>query len=398
MKAKNLENNMTDDQTTEKAAGHQVMIIAGEISGDMHAAALIRAIRASKPDTAFFGIGGDLMRSEGVEIFYDVKDMAVMGFTEVMKRFGFFRRVFHHMLSLAETRKPDAVILVDYPGFNLRFAEKVHKMGIKTIYYICPQVWAWNRGRIPKMARIVDRLISIFPFEAKHFEKTGLKVDFVGHPLVDEIKPFLSGPTPELPWNDGKPRVAILPGSRRHEIERILPVMMETVILVEKKYPNSGFIIAAPSQEIAGFIKERVARFPVKPDRLEIVGSNTRQVLRQATAAMVASGTATVETALIQCPMVIIYKMSALTYLFARMLVRVKSIGMVNIIADRQLCPEFIQHKAVPANIARAMISLLGDTPDRGFQLKNLEKVSEALGPGGAADRAAEIVIEELSS
>jgi len=373
------------------------MIIAGEISGDMHAAALIRAIKARQPETAFFGIGGDLMRGEGVEIFYDVKDMAVMGFTEVLKRFCFFKHVFHHMVETAEKRRPDAVILVDYPGFNLRFAEKVHKMGIKTVYYICPQVWAWNRGRIPKMARIVDRLISIFPFEAKHFEKTNLKVDFAGHPLVDEIKPFLSGATPELPWNNGKPRVAILPGSRRNEIERILPVMMKTVMLLEKKYPNSGFIIAAPSEEIAAFIGKKTGKLKAKPDRLEIVGNNTRHVLRQATAAMVASGTATVETALMQCPMVIIYKVSALTYFFARLLIKVKSIGMVNIIAGRPVCPEFIQRKATPANIAKAMISLLADTPDRGYQIKQLEKISEALGPGGAADRAAEIVIEELS-
>jgi lipid-A-disaccharide synthase len=386
---------MIENETNDKVPS--LMIIAGEISGDMHASMLVRAIKERKPETVVYGIGGELMRAEGVETFYDVKDMAVMGFSEVIRRFFFFRRVFNHMLKVANERKPDAVILVDYPGFNLRFAEKVHTMGIKTIYYICPQVWAWNQARIPKMSQIVDRLISIFPFEAEYFDGTKLKVDYVGHPLVDEVIPYLTGDTPELPWQNGKPRVAILPGSRKHEVERILPVMWKTAIEVEKKYPNSGFIIASPSEEITKFIRNKLSTLPAGPDRCEIVTDNTRHVLRQATAAMVASGTATIETALMQCPMVIVYVVSRLTYFFAKRLIKVKNIGMVNIVAGTRLCQEFIQDKAKPTDIAKAMNSLLVDTPDRGFMVMKLKEVSDMLGEGGAVERAADIVVDEIS-
>ncbi|OGV68359.1 MAG: lipid-A-disaccharide synthase [Lentisphaerae bacterium RIFOXYA12_FULL_48_11] len=373
------------------------MIIAGEISGDMRAAELVHAVRERSPGTVFFGIGGQFMREEGVETFYDVKDMAVMGFIEVFKRFFFFRRVFNEMLAVAKERKPDAVILVDYPGFNLRFAAKVHEMGIKTIYYICPQVWAWNQERIPHMAKIVDRLISIFPFEAEYFEGTELKVDYVGHPLVDEIRPYLSGDTPEMPWQSGKPRVAILPGSRRNEIDRILPVMWKASVEIEKKHPNAGFIIAAASDEIGDYISNKIQLLPKGPDRCEIVVNNTRHVLRQAMAAMVASGTATIETALMQCPMVIIYVVSPLTYFFAKRLIKVKNIGMVNIVAGKRLCPELIQHQAKPTDIAKAMNNLVTDTPDRGFMIMKLKDVSDALGEGGASGHAADIIVDEIS-
>jgi len=389
---------MNTENNNDSVKSPSLMIIAGEISGDMRASELVRAIRERRPDTTFFGIGGELMRAEGVETFHDVKDMAVMGFVEVFKRFFFFRRVFNEMLAMAKERKPDAVILVDYPGFNLRFAAKVHEMGIKTIYYICPQVWAWNQDRIPKMAEIVNRLISIFPFEAEYFEGTGLKVDYVGHPLVDEILPYLSGDTPELPWQGGKPRVAILPGSRKNEIDRILPVMWKAAVEIEKQHPNAGFIIAAPSDQIADYINSKISSLPKGPDRYEIVANNTRHILRQAMAAMVASGTATIETAMMQCPMVIVYVVSPLTYFFAKRLIKVKNIGMVNIVAGKRLCPELIQHQAKPADIAKAMENLVTDTPDRGYMIMKLKDVSEALGEGGAAGHAADIIVDEISS
>ena len=372
------------------------MIIAGEISGDIHAGDLVAAIKESLPNAVFFGIGGDRMKEAGVELFYEVKDMAVMGITEIILRFGFFRRVFKHMLQIAEERKPDAVILVDYPGFNLRFAEKVHKMGIKTIYYICPQVWAWNRARIPKIAASVDRLISIFQFEKEHFEGTGLKVDFVGHPLVDEAKIALHGETPELPWNDGKPRVAILPGSRHQEIDRILPVLWKTALLIENKHAKAGFIIATPSEEISSYIREKLSKLPDGPSSFEIVAGVTKHVLRQATAAMVASGTATVETALMECPMVIVYKVAPITAFIGKRLIKIPYIGMVNIMAGKRICPELLQEKAQPAAIAAAMDPLVLDTPERGYMITQLGKVSATLGEGGAIGRAAAVVIDEL--
>ena len=223
-----------------------VLLIAGEVSGDMHAAGLVRAIKRRNPDVEFFGIGGDELRAAGMEIVVDARDMAVMGLAEVIKRYGFFKRVFTDMIELARARNPDAVVLVDYPGFNLRFAEQARELGIKVVYYICPQVWAWHRSRIRKMARIVNRLIVIFPFEPDVFKGTGLKVDFVGHPLVEVAEKALAEPLKDLPWN-GEPKIALLPGSRRQEVERILPSMVSAAALLEKMNPAAGFIIASPS-------------------------------------------------------------------------------------------------------------------------------------------------------
>ncbi|MEI6564180.1 MAG: lipid-A-disaccharide synthase, partial [bacterium] len=242
-------------------APRTILIVAGEISGDMHAAGLVRALRETDPTLTFFGIGGPLMREAGVETLYDVKDMAVMGIVEVFKRILFFRRVFRHMEQVARERKPDAVILVDYPGFNLRFAASAHAMGLKTIYYICPQVWAWKRGRIPKMVAVLDRLMAIFPFEPKVFEGTGLKVDFVGHPLIDEIRETLQKPLTPLSWA-GEPHIGILPGSRHHEIDRILPPMLAAAYLIEKQFPSASFIIPAPLKEIEDHVRRLSASLP----------------------------------------------------------------------------------------------------------------------------------------
>ena len=300
------------------------------------------------------------------------------------------------MLDLARTRKPDAVVLVDYPGFNLRFAAKAHGMGLKVVYYVCPQVWAWHRSRIPKMARIVNRLIVIFPFEPDVFRNTGLKVDFVGHPLVDVTRAALSEPARSLPWT-GEPRIALLPGSRRQEIERILPVLLSAAALIEKRKPGTSFILASPSQEIADRARAILSAQADKPAHCEIVVGETRQVLRQARAAMVASGTATIETALMGCPLIVVYKTSPVTYFFGRLLVKVPHIGMVNVVAGRELCPELIQDAATPEALAAALIPLVDDTPERKAMLAGLEQVRDALGQGGAAERAGDVLLKELS-
>ena len=373
-----------------------VLLIAGEVSGDMHAAGLVRAVRKKNPDVHFFGIGGDELRAAGMEIKVDARDMAVMGLAEVVRHYGFFNRVFASMLDLARTRKPDAVVLVDYPGFNLRFAAKAHGMGLKVVYYVCPQVWAWHRSRIPKMARIVNRLIVIFPFEPDVFRNTGLKVDFVGHPLVDVTRAALSEPARSLPWT-GEPRIALLPGSRRQEIERILPVLLSAAALIEKRKPGASFILASPSQEIADRARAILSAQADKPAHCEIVVGETRQVLRQARAAMVASGTATIETALMGCPLIVVYKTSPVTYFFGRLLVKVPHIGMVNVVAGRELCPELIQDAATPEALAAALIPLVDDTPERKAMLAGLEQVRDALGQGGAAERAGDVLLKELS-
>ena len=315
-----------------------ILIIAGEVSGDMHAAGLVQALKKRAPGARFFGIGGDRMREAGVELRYHVRDTAVMGFSEIVHKLAFFRRVFYEMLDLAKAQKPDAVILVDYPGFNLRFARRVHALGIKVIYYICPQVWAWHRSRIPKMARVIDRLITIFPFEGQHFDGTGLTVDFVGHPLVDEAREELAQPVTPLPWK-GEPRVALLPGSRGHVISHVLPTLWETATLIGKSHPKASFIIPCPSTEVEKMVRSAIGKRVVSVD----------------------------------------------------------CIGMVNIIAGRTVCPEFIQEAATPPALAAALDPLLGDTPARAAMLEALREVTRRLGDGGAADRAAESVLKELA-
>jgi lipid-A-disaccharide synthase len=382
---------------TEITDNKSFMIIAGEISGDMHAANIIRAMQKKRPNDIFFGIGGPAMRDTGVETIYDVKDMAVMGIVEVLKHFKFFKKVFHEMEDLAYHRKPDAIILVDYPGFNLRFAAKAHAMGIKVIYYICPQVWAWHRERIPKMAAIVDKLITIFPFEAEHFNGTNLDVSFAGHPLVDVAKKLLATPQAVLPWKNNS-GIALLPGSRRTEIERILPVMWKAAGLLSKENPDLEFIIAAPSERQVQIIKNTIKTCGNGPAKHHIVIDNTRQVLRQARAALVASGTATVETALMSCPMVITYKVAPLTYLMGKLLIKIKHIGMVNIIADKLICPELVQHQATPTAIVEAVTPLITDTPQRQQMIKDLQAVTEKLGNGGASQNAAQLILEVVEN
>ena len=381
--------------TSQARPPRSCMIIAGETSGDMHAAPLVTAIRKAHPEYEFHGIGGALMRDAGVDTSYDISEMAVMGFAEVFRRLKFFKRVFGEMVDLAGRKRPEAVILVDYPGFNLRFAAKLHAMGITVIYYICPQVWAWHRERIPKMAAIVDKLITIFPFEAEHFKATGLDVGFAGHPLVDEARAVLARTPSPLPWADA-PGVALLPGSREHEIDRLLPTMWEAATRLGRERPDLHFITAAPAKTQANLIRSRLSTLPAGPQHHTIVTGETREVLRQARAAMVASGTATIETALMRCPMVVTYKVAPLTYWLGRLLVKVPHIGMVNIVAGREICRELIQHDATPEAIAQAVTPLIDDSPERDQARVDLEDVVTRLGAGGAAARAAAMVIETM--
>jgi len=371
------------------------MIIAGEVSGDMHAAKLLSAILAEAPNAAFFGIGGDAMRALGVELFYDVREMAVMGLAEVLSRYGFFRRVFKEMVALAAERRPDAVILVDYPGFNLRLARVLHRLGIKTIYYICPQVWAWHRSRIPEMASVVDHLITIFPFEAEYFAGAGLSVTFAGHPLADEALRALDEPEQDLPWT-GSPRVALLPGSREQEIRRLLPVMWRAAAFVERQHPSVSFLLAAPTEHQEDLVRTILDDLGGGPSHWAIVSGQTRRILRQARAAIVASGTATIETALMRCPMVVTYKVAPLTYLLGRILIRVSNIGMVNIVAGREICPELVQYRAKPALLAAALTPLLADTTERNKMLNDLDEVRAVMGSGNAGEKAARVVLDEI--
>jgi lipid-A-disaccharide synthase len=373
----------------------RLLVVAGEVSGDQRAGAVIRAMRDLRPDIEVFGIGGDELARAGAQLYHHVRDMAVFGPFAALVRFAFFRRVFHQMRDLAMLRRPDAALLVDYGGFNLRLAAELKKQGIKVLYYISPQVWASRRGRIKTMASVADRLMVIFPFELDVYRETSLHVDYVGHPLVDEAAAARCAPLAQLPWA-GSPRVAVLPGSRAQEIERILPPMLEAGRLIELELPGVAFLVAAPDDAIADLIRDLAAPMRHRPTRWHVVTGLTREVLRQADAAMVASGTATLESALMNCPMVVAYKTSPLLYGLARLLIRIPFIGMVNLIAGRLICPELIQGDATGRALARECLRLLREEHRRLVQRDGFMEVQRALGEGGATRRVAEIIDQEL--
>ncbi len=373
------------------------MIIVGEASGDMHAARLVRAIRAQDPAITFFGVGGEQMRAAGVDTVVDIADMAVTGFAEVISKYRHLRRIFYDMLAVLRSRQPNAVILVDYPGFNLRFAKRAHLMGFKTIQYICPQVWAWNQARIPRMATILDRLIVFFPFEPDYFKETSLQVDFVGNPLVDEVTEAREQSPVPLPWQ-GEPRIALLPGSRSHEIERILPAMWEAARLIEARHPAVSFIIPVHDGSVAKLVKRVQSELPDGPSRCQTVIGQTRPVMGEARAALIASGTATLEASLMRCPMVITYRASLVTYLLYRVLAKVDYLGLVNIIAGREIAPERLQYGGTPKDLADAIDPLISDDTAHAAALAELDEVNRRLGQPGAADRAALAVLDTIEA
>jgi lipid-A-disaccharide synthase len=371
--------------------GKSILVVAGEVSGDLHAAKVVQEVKSRSPETTFWGIGGDDLRAEGVELLQHTDQMGVMGIVEVLKHYPFFKSVLKQVIEEVDRRKPDAALLVDYPGFNLRLAAELKKRGVKVYYYISPKVWAWNKKRIPKMAKVIDRLMAIFPFEVDVFKGTGLQVDFVGNPLVAQIDEFLSTGVQPLPWQSDR-LVALLPGSRRQEIERILPTMLAAAKKLEAQFSDVSFMIATPNGRIEKMVNEQIAQCPEKPSRLDVVCGNARELMRQAEAAIVMSGTATLETALIGTPHILVYKTSAFTYWFARTVVKISHLGLVNIIAGRTVCPELIQQDATPEALAAETAKLMADTPERQAMLEGYAEVRRLLGAKKAAENVAAIL------
>lgn len=365
-----------------------LLIVAGEISGDLHAAKVVRALKARGAEWELWGIGGDELRAEGVALLQDTRKMAVMGIVEVLKHYRFFKSVFKQVLDEVDRRKPEAALLVDYPGFNLRLAAELKKRGVKVYYYICPKVWAWNKKRIPKMAKIIDHLFVIFPFEVEVFSGSGLLVDFVGNPLVSQIDAFLSTPEQALPWK-GARKVAVLPGSRQQEITRILPTMLAAARLLEEQDADLSFVIAAPNERVEGYVREQIHAAELKPGNVSVIRGHAREVMRQAEAGLVTSGTATLEAAIIGLPLLIVYKTSAFTYWFARHVITIRHIGLINIIFGRTVCPELIQHEATADSLAGGLVKLLGDTPERRTMRAEYGRLRELLGTKDAAENVA---------
>lgn len=376
----------------------KIFIVAGEASGDQHAAPLMEEIRAqARRPVIFRGIGGDAMRAAGQEQILHCDEISVIGLWEVLRRIGFFFGLFRRMKRELAEWKPDLLLTVDYPGFNIRLAAAAKKMGITTVHYICPQVWVWRRDRIWKIAKALDGLVTIFPFEPECFAPTTLRPVFAGHPLADRAAETLAAPEAPLPWAEGCRRIALLPGSRPGEIARLLPTMLGAAALLEKRLGGAvSFVIPASSPTIRRMIDTTVAAAPDKPSRLAVVDGLARQVLRQAETAAVASGTATLEASLMLCPTILIYRGSWLSYRLAKFVLRkVGRIGLANLITEkRDVMPELLQYDLSPKSLADALAKYLEDPAARAAAIEALREVNATLGEGGAAKRAAAAVLD----
>ena len=366
-----------------------LMLIAGEVSGDTHTARLALELQRLQPGVKLFGAGGPRMKEAGVELLLDLTEHAVVGLTDVLANYGKFRRFFWQLVGEAGRRRPDAVILTDYPGFNLRFARQMKARGIRVFYYISPQVWAWAPWRVQDIARMVDLMMVIFPFEKEFYARRApqLPVEFVGNPLVEQ----LGGPSERLAREANL--VALLPGSRDREVERILPVMAEAARLLRRNRSGLRFELAAASEKIASVARQLAGDLPV-----EIRVGGAHELMQRATAGMVASGTATLESALFGLPHVVVYRVSWLTYILGRCLVTVPHLGIVNVMAGREIVPEFIQHHARPGRLAQSIGALLDDATRRERMQRELAAVVVTLEGAHAAGRAAEAVLAKLEN
>jgi lipid-A-disaccharide synthase len=368
-----------------------LMIIAGEASGDMRAGELVSAIKSMAPSIEFSGVGGDCMQKAGVKLFENITSLAVIGFVEVLKNLGTIKKVFEKILTQVDAHKPDAVILVDYPGFNLRLAAQLKKRSIKVIYYVSPQVWAWKEKRIEKIKTTVDRMITLFPFEKELYARYGMEVDYVGHPLIDEIK-LTKSPSDVLKSvglaDQGVTTIGLLPGSRQKEVERHLPVMLEAAgKLYNQDQRRQFLLLKAPTIKREVLESYILPSFPVR-----IYEGSSYDGIHACHALIVASGTATLETALLEKPMVVIYKTSWITYAIAKRVIKIPYIGLVNVVAGKKIVPELIQNDCNSDYLMHAVSTILQDTT----MVEHLRKIKSSLGESGASQRAAKVVLNTI--
>ncbi|MBN2060647.1 MAG: lipid-A-disaccharide synthase [Deltaproteobacteria bacterium] len=372
-----------------------VLIVAGEASADLHGSNLVTAIKKILPDIKIQGIGGDRMKDAGVDILISSSEMAVVGLTEVFSRLTSILKAQSLLKKILKIEKPDLLILIDYPDFNINLARFAKRFKVPVLYYISPQVWAWRKGRIKKIARRVDRMAVILPFEKDLYTKTGLQIDYVGHPLLDTIPGslFNKGNQADIPAESAYPLIGLLPGSRENEIKRLLPLLIKTVEILLARYKNLRCVIP-----VAPTISDDLIRSYTKNAAMDIRLSheNVYQSLKTCDAALVASGTATLEVAAMNIPMVIVYQVSPISYWVARMAVNVPFIGLVNLIAGEEVIPEYIQNNAKPKNIANELVSIIEDPARRSEMKMNLRKVINMLGEGGASEKTAGIAIEMM--
>jgi len=373
---------------------NDIMIVAGEPSGDIHGGRLCRELKKLDPRLRLFGMGGERMAEAGVELVQEIGKTGVVGFWEVYKDIGRYRKIFRNLVGVMADRRPRAVILIDYPGFNLRFARRAHNLGIKVVYYISPQLWAWGKRRIKKVRRFVDRMIVIFRFEKDFYRDHGVEAVWVGHPLVAALERSLDGESArKILKATGSPVIGLLPGSRKSEIEKILPVLLESAGEIGRDFPGAEFLLPVASPELRPLIEDCLEKARV---RVRIEDNSNQEIIAGADLLLAASGTVTLEAAIFKTPLIIVYRLSFFTWFFVRMMIRIPYIGLVNIVAGKKIVPELIQYQARPEIIARAARRILTQPETRERMIHELEKVGLALGEPGSSLRAARAVLEAI--
>ncbi|HKJ24628.1 MAG TPA: lipid-A-disaccharide synthase, partial [Myxococcota bacterium] len=378
-----------------------VLISVGDASGDLHAARLVRALRERMPGARFLGLGGLEMEKEGVEIVVHQRDVAVAGLFEVAGALPKILGAWRTLRRSARALRPDLAILVDTPDFNLPLARRLKRDGVPVLYFIGPQVWAWRRGRIHKIARRVDRLAVIFPFEVDFYRPTGLLVDFVGHPLVERMaearaRHDRAADRRALGLDPDGPVIALLPGSRRNEIENMLPLFLETASVVHARDPRAAFVLAVAPTLSRAWLDQKIAAAGLPSLlRIEVVEGKTYDAVSACDVALAMPGTVNLEVALLDRPQVAAVRVNPLTYRIALRLLQVPWVTLPNLIAQAPVIPEFWQHEAEPERLADALLALVSG-PERERQLEALARVREQLGAGGAAERTAQIACEMI--
>lgn len=370
----------------------KIMFSAGEASGDMHAAAVAAEIRRLCPDAELFGMGGASMARAGVRILYDIKDLGIIGVVEVIRHLPLFFRLRDLLREAMEREKPDVLVCVDYPGFNMKIAHLAKTMGIPVVYYIAPTIWAWNKSRAKPIARDVAQVASIFPFEAEAYRRAGARVTFVGHPLADVVKPSMTEDEALTHFGADRDarRVLLMPGSRKNEVAGLLPVMLEAARRLHRDMKCQFFLPRAetiPREMLDGML----ANAP----ELSVKVTEGRQydLMRICHACAASSGTATLETALMELPTVLTYRLAPVTWMLAKLLVHVKYAGLPNLLLDREVTPELLQDRVTGGNIYTILHTWLTDENARQANIQGLREVRTALGEGGAVRRAAELVL-----
>jgi lipid-A-disaccharide synthase len=370
----------------------KIMISVGEASGDLHGASVAHALKNIQPNVKMFGMGGQAMQEAGVEIVYDIADLGVIGFVEVIKNLPRLFKLRDNLVELMEQERPDALVIIDYPDFNMRLAKIAKEKGIPVISYISPSVWAWRKGRAKEVANIVEKVAAIFPFEADVYREAGANVTFVGHPLLDIVKATMSKTEAyEYFGADAeKPVVLLLPGSRQQEITSLLPVMLAAAEKIVAKVPECQFFLPVASTISREMLQNIIEQYKIT---VVLTDKHTYDLMNIANVAIAASGTVTLEAALLGLPTVIIYKMAALTYLLGKLLVKIPYISLPNIIAGRKVVPELLQYAVTADNIANEIVPILLDAHLHQAMVQDLVEVQQKLGAAGAVERVAREIL-----